>query len=113
MKKKDIVKSQQDFNKIIKQGKQIANSCFVIYYKDNPCNKFHSRFGISVGTKLGNAVFRNKYKRKVRMIVTNNIKLLYDKKNDYVIIVRKGATYLEQKKLETSFINLANQLKEI
>ena len=83
MKKKDIVKSKIDFNKIIKTGKSVSNNCFVIYYKDN--NIDHSRYGISVGTKLGNAVFRNKYKRKIRMIITTNKNVLEKENKDYIV----------------------------
>ena len=82
MKKKDIVKSKIDFNKIIKTGKSVSNNCFVIYYTDN--NIDHSRYGISVGTKLGNAVFRNKYKRKIRMIITTNKNVLEKENKDYI-----------------------------
>ena len=110
MKKKDIVKTQQEFNNIINTGNKVCNKAFVIYYRNN--NVKHSRYGISVGTKLGNAVFRNKYKRRIRMIITNNNELLYGNKNDYIVILRKGAVNLEYSDLEKSFIYLANKLKE-
>lgn len=110
MKKKDIVKSKLDFNKIIKTGKSVANNSFAIYYKDN--NIVHSRYGISVGTKLGNAVFRNKYKRKIRMIITTNKHILEQEKKDYIILLRRAGVNLEHQMLEKKFIELANQLKE-
>lgn len=110
MKKKDIVKSQRDFSKIIKTGKKVSNNSFVIYYKDN--NIDHSRYGISVGTKLGNAVFRNKYKRRIRMLVNNN-NSLYNKNNDYIILLRKNAVSIEFKYLENDFNQLVQKLKEI
>ena len=110
MKKKDIVKSKLDFNKIIKKGKSISNSSFVIYYMDNDIG--HSRYGISVGTKLGNAVFRNKYKRKIRMIITNNKSILEQKEKDFIVIFRKAGISLEHKTLEKKFVELANCLKE-
>ena len=110
MKKREVVKSKIDFNKIIKTGKSIANNCFVIYYKDN--NIGYSRYGISVGTKLGNAVFRNKYKRKIRMIITNNKSILEKESKDYIILFRKAGTNLDHKNLENKFIELAKKLKE-
>lgn len=110
MKKKDIVKSKEDFNKIIKLKKSLTNNSFVIYYKKNNLN--HSRYGISVGTKLGNAVFRNKYKRKIRMIITTNKDILECKNTDYIIILRKAAINLEYKSLENQFLELAKKLKE-
>lgn len=110
MKKREVVKSKIDFNKIIKTGKSIANNCFVIYYKDN--NIGYSRYGISVGTKLGNAVFRNKYKRKIRMIITNNKFILEKENKDYIILFRKAGINLDHKNLENKFIELAKKLKE-
>ncbi len=110
MKKKDIVKSKIDFNNIIKTGKSVSNNSFVIYYKDN--DKKHSRYGISVGTKLGNAVFRNKYKRKIRMIITTNKLILEQKKIDIIIIFRKNGSNLSYEQLEKKFVELANKIKE-
>lgn len=110
MKKREVVKSKIDFNKIIKIGKSISNNCFVIYYKDN--NIGYSRYGISVGTKLGNAVFRNKYKRKIRMIITNNKSILEKESKDYIILFRKAGINLDHKNLENKFIELAKKLKE-
>ena len=72
----------------------------------------HSRYGISVGTKLGNAVFRNKYKRRIRMLVNNN-NSLYNKNNDYIILLRKNAVSIEFKYLENDFNQLVQKLKEI
>ena len=87
-----------------------GDSSFVIYYKVN--NIDHSRYGISVGTKLGNAVFRNKYKRRIRMLVNNN-NSLYNKNNDYIILLRKNAVSIEFKYLENDFNQLVQKLKEI
>ena len=63
MKKKYIVKESKLFEKIMKEGKCKKNQSYVVYSLKNdlPYNKY----GISVSKKLGNAVFRNKYKRKM------------------------------------------------
>ena len=45
---------------------------------------------ISVSKKLGNAVFRNKYKRKIRSII-DNYKKDCNISKDYIIILRRGA----------------------
>ena len=110
MKKREVVKSKIDFNNIIKTGKSFANNSFVIYYKDN--NIGYSRYGISVGTKLGNAVFRNKYKRKIRMIITTNKSILEKSSKDFIILFRKAGTSLDYKSLENKFIELAKKLRE-
>lgn len=101
MKKKDIIKSQKEFNILIKTGKFIKNDDFVIYYKDNELTK--KRFGIAVSTKLGNAVIRNKLKRQTKEII-DNLNYLFKNNKDYIIMIRKGSldhTFLEKlEKLE-------------
>ena len=110
MNKEYIVKNKQIFTKIIKNGKKISNNSFVIYYQKNDLN--HSRYGISVGSKLGNAVFRNKYKRRIRMIIHLNPILKYTK-NDYIILLRKNAVNLDYQKLKEDLNTLLYKLKEI
>ena len=105
MRKLYIVKTKQDFEKIIKDGKCKKNKYFVIHYKDN--NLPYDRYGISVSKKLGNAVFRNKYKRKLRSII-DNYKKLYINNKDYIIILRKEAINLSHEQLEKEFIALIN-----
>lgn len=83
MKKEFRVKKNEDFQRIIKDKKSVANKKFVVYYKPNAT---HLRVGISVSKKLGHAVVRNKIKRQVRMMVHE----VFDKneKMDYIVIVR-------------------------
>ena len=69
MKKKLIVRNNRDFENIINTGICKKNQSFIVHSKKN--NLSYDRFGISVSKKLGNAVFRNKYKRKLRSIIDN------------------------------------------
>ena len=109
MKKTNIVKENKDFNMIINNKKSVKNKNFIIYYKEN-INTKNYRFGISVGKKIGNAVIRNKYKRKLRNIIDNN-KKLYAKKLDYIIIVRKNCLDLSFEEIEKSFILLIKKIR--
>ena len=106
MKKLYVVKSTRDFDDIINNGKNIRNKYYSIYYKDN--NLKYDRFGISVGKKLGNAVFRNKYKRKLRSII-DIYKKDYNNRRDYIIILRKEAADKDFNLLKEEFINLMNK----
>ena len=83
MRKLYIVKNSRDFEKIITTGKIIKNKSFVVYSIEN--NLPYSRFGISVGKKIGNAVNRNKYKRRLRNII-DKYKKDYINSKDYIII---------------------------
>lgn len=103
MKKKFIVKNSRDFENIIKTGSCKKNKSFVIHYKKNDFP--YDRFGISVSKKLGNAVFRNKYKRKIRSII-DKYKKLYINNEDYIIILRRGA-------LDKSFIEIEKEFNDL
>lgn len=109
MKKEDIVKNNREFNNIIQNGMYKKNNEFVIYYLDNELD--HSRFGISVSKKIGNAVTRNYYKRIIRNICHKN-KNLYSKGKDYIIIMRKGLTLLKFDEVNNSFIDLINKINK-
>ena len=109
MRKLYIVKNQRDFDRIIKEGRYRKNSSYVIYYEKN--NLPYDRFGISVGKKIGNAVNRNKYKRKLRAII-DNYKKLYVNNRDYIIILRGIAKEKEYKELENEFLQLMDNIRK-
>lgn len=102
MKKKYIVKENRDFEDIIRNGKCIKGKSFIVHFKKNDLK--YDRFGISVSKKIGNAVIRNKFKRKIRAIIDNN-KKDYNNPKDYIIILRRSAT-------ERSFQELDNELSK-
>ena len=103
MKKEFRVKRNEDFSKIIARKKSFANSCFIIYKDENQIG--HGRVGISVSKKLGNAVTRNKIKRRIKNIIDNN-KNIVQKGYDYVIIVKKGIVDLTYQDMEKELLKL-------
>ena len=103
MKKYEIVKEHKDFDDIIASGKYTKNKYVVIYNKESEFE--YPRFGVAVGKKVGHAVTRNKLKRILRMILTNN-KKLFKKNHDYIIIGKRSA-------LEVDYSTLENSIKEI
>lgn len=66
MKKEHIVKNNYDFDRIIKNNKAYKYKDYIIY-KENTNDIY--KFGLSVGKKIGNAVMRNKYKRRLKYII--------------------------------------------
>lgn len=110
MKKQFIVKHQYDFDRIIKKGHKKKNDIFIIYSEKNGLS--YSRFGISVGKKLGNAVFRNRKKRQIRSII-DNLEKDYLKKQDYIIILREKGKYLEYNELNQKLKSLIIEGKDI
>ena len=106
MKKKLIVKNNRDFEDIINNGICKKNQSFIVHIKSN--NLSFDRYGISVSKKLGNAVFRNKYKRKIRSII-DIYKKNYINMKDYIIILRKGALDKSFEELKKDLIDLLMQ----
>ena len=103
MKKRDIVKSNVLFNEIIKKGQRISNKYYIIYYLEKEYEK--NNYGIAVGKKIGNAVIRNKIKRKLRKIIDNNV-FLFPKFHNYIIICKKEILCLDYNKMELELIKL-------
>ena len=66
MKKVNIIKKNIEFNNIINVGKRYYSDIFYVYVSKNDT---HNRFGISVSKKVGNAVTRNEYRRRIKDII--------------------------------------------
>jgi len=87
MKKSFRVKKDREFQKVFHKGKSTANRQFVIY-KYNKEDQSHFRVGISVSKKLGNAVTRNRLKRRIRHILMElDDQLAQDV--DFIVIARQ------------------------
>ena len=108
MKKREIVRDKRKFNNIIATGKVLKNKYFILYY--NKVSDDEKKFGIAVGKKVGNAVIRNKYKRKIRSIVDKN-KLLFQKGYNYIIIVKKESLSLNHQSLNDYLVELIEKVK--
>lgn len=103
MDKKYRLRKRRDFGYTYKKGKSLANSCLVLVYRKNGLGL--SRVGFSISKKYGNAVARNKIKRRLKEIYRkriDDIKPGYD----LIFIVRVGARGANFKKLENRMDNL-------
>jgi ribonuclease P protein component len=97
----------EDFQKIYRLGKSAANHQFVVYFRPNQTlEKF--RLGISVSKKVGNAVVRNRLRRKIKEIIRlseNQIK----PEIELIIIARKPAVEMEYAELRRSVFHVLNR----
>lgn len=72
--KKDVwVKKTALFKEVYEGGKSIAARDLVLYYL-NIGGESQTKVGFSIGKKVGGAVVRNKIKRRLKSIVTNELK---------------------------------------
>ena len=100
------IKANDDFATTIKKGKAQRDQSYVIHYRINELN--YARVGISVSSKIGNAVARNHIKRQIRSMCDE----LIDYKNqtlDIVIVVKQGflsRTFDDNKQSLRKLLNL-------
>lgn len=107
MKKKDIIKSSEEYTDIINKNKAVKNKYYSIYYQE--CQKENSRFGITIPKKLGVAVLRNKMKRRVKNIVDHN-KNTIQNCYDYVIIVKREVLNLTYAHMQEELLKLMRNI---
>ena len=107
MKKKEIIKKSNDYTKVINKNNKLKNKYYSLFYikSDN------TLFGISIPTKIGNAVIRNKNKRQIKNIIDNNKNNIQNGYN-YVIIIRKEILSLSYQEKEQELINLFKKIGE-
>lgn|SRR5699024_1775915 len=106
MKKAYRVKSEKDFQKVFDAGNSKANRQFVVY-KLPKDGQNHFRVGISVGTKLGNAVIRNKNKRRIRHALSElDREYVFNQELDFLIIARKPVSNMSFHEIKKSLIHV-------
>ena len=76
MKRKFRLRSTTDFKRVRRLGKSYAHP-FVVLIK-YPNDESSSRFGVAAGRSVGNAVNRNRAKRRVRELVRQRIPSIID-----------------------------------
>ncbi|SDI49980.1 ribonuclease P protein component [Natribacillus halophilus] len=104
MKKAYRIKDNDEFAKIFKEGKTVANHQFVLYVLDKP-GQSHFRFGVTVGRKLGTAVTRNRLKRWIREMMREHQDAVQADK-DYIIIGRKPLLSMKYHTASKSFAHV-------
>ena len=103
------IKSADEFNDIIKTGTKIYSPFFIIYYKEKKLD--NPRFGITQAKKFGKAYKRNRYRRILREIIRNNIKVF---KNEYYYIIKKKkkCDTLDFKQIEDNLLKVIKEKKK-
>lgn len=96
---------RSDFRRTERKGRRVSAKHFIVYARKNPFDS--SRLGLTVSRKVGNAVVRNRYKRRVREIFRRN-KADIARGYDYVVIVRRP-----RDEKEPAFATLCDELLQL
>ena len=101
------LKENAAFRRLYYKGKSAGNRYLVIYCARNRLEV--TRVGLTVSTKLGHAVVRNRVRRRLREIVRHNASCL-PSGYDVVVVARTAAVEAEFAALEKSFRTLTGRL---
>jgi len=85
------------------KGKSAVSPYFAVYFRKNRLNM--NRLGITVGGKLGNAVTRNRLRRRIREIYRTN-ETCFLTGYDIVVVGRTRAVSARYAALEDSLLRL-------
>lgn len=97
MKKTEAIKLNKEFKSLYYRGGCYVSKRVVIYLRKNKYNKDINRLGLTVSKKIGNAVVRNKVRRRLKEIYRLKEDML-PSGYDFVIVARStaaDATYAE------------------
>lgn len=103
MKKENRLRKNMEFKKVYKSGKNYWNRNLIVYVRRNGTDK--TRIGISITKRVGNAVVRNKLKRRIRevsRVYLPNLRKGYD----LIFIPKKNAVDLSFAELESAIMHI-------
>ncbi|MBE6985764.1 MAG: ribonuclease P protein component [Ruminococcaceae bacterium] len=101
------LKENSVFRRLYYKGASAGNRYLVIYCRRNG-SKF-SRLGLTVSTKLGKAVVRNRMRRRLREVYRLQEKRLLSG-FDIVVVARSAAVDADFPKLQSAFRHAADKL---
>ena len=101
------LKQNHEFRRLYSKGKSAVSPYFVVYCRKTgrPVN----RLGITTGVKLGNAVKRNRARRRIRELYRAHERELLPG-YDIVIVARTRAIYGRYAEMERGFRQLVKKL---
>ena len=103
MKRRYRVREDRRFREIRQRGRSVANDLLVLCVLANDLP--YSRFGFAVSSRIGNAVVRNRIKRRLREILRLRMATIRPG-CDIILIARKPIRSAEYHQLETACARL-------
>ena len=107
MKKTVSLKENHLFRRLYQKGKTAADSRLALYVRRSGREK--NRLGLTVSTKVGCAVVRNRVRRRLREIYRLNEDKLVSGV-DIVVVARVRAAHAPYRRLEQSFLKLCGKV---
>ena len=101
------MKENRDFRRLYATGKTSVDGLLAVYARKNRVGC--TRLGITVGTKLGGAVVRNRVRRRIReayRLEESNLRMGYD----IVVVARKSAADASYARLRQSLLKAMGKL---
>ena len=107
MKKTTTVKENYEFRRIYAKGRSGVSPYLVVYVRPN--RRGHNRLGVTVSTKLGHAVVRNRVRRQLREIFRLNQDKL-TQGYDMIVVARTRAVHAEYREIDRAFLRTCGKL---
>ena len=109
MRKQHRLRKSKDFAAVRREGKSWADRRLVLVARRTDGE--HSRFGFSVSKRVGNAVVRNRVKRRLREAARVELLPHMESGWDFVVIARKDAASADYHRLNRSLLRLFRRAK--
>ena len=103
MKRKFRLTRSTDFKRVRRSGKSYAHPLVVLICLTNDLEK--SRLGVAAGRSVGNAVHRNRAKRRLREIIRPLIPMV-EPGWDIILLARKNCSTSSFKDIESGVLSL-------
>ena len=101
------VKKNGEFRRIYRKGRSAVSGGVVVYCMKN--RKGMSRLGVTVSTKLGHAVVRNRVRRRLRELYRLHKQEMLSG-YDVIVVARVRAAEMPYAKLEKQYLHCLSQL---
>ncbi len=105
--KEDRLRRRREFLAVEEKGEKFSADCLLALAMKN--DRPHTRAGFTVSGKVGNAVARNRVRRRLRELFRTRREKL-PKGLDVVFIARQSAAAADFRRLERAFESLAQRM---
>ncbi len=95
------IRKTSEYRRIYADGKKIHRGVFVLFFLGNDTP--HHRLGVTATKRLGNAVLRNRVKRRIREVFRREKSVLGSRGVDLVVNARRRVETIPWKELQEEF----------